>query len=517
MIAEVLTLENHFADAESCFLSIIDWISCEESNLLEHYTIEEELTHRGRELMRRLYQGHLDARGKGSLGISLVGGDQVQRKSQRESSRQQQSVFGRVVIERLAYQENAVPSVMPKDASLNLPPELYSHGLSEKVALGAARGSFDEALEVVFENTGVRVPKRQVEEISTRAAQDFDSFYESRKVTKKEKVKTPIIALTMDGKGIVMRKEDLRPATRAAAEKESGKAKKRLKKGEKRNRKRMSTVASVYTIERYERTPEQIVSQLGPVREVCEKKRPKPESKRVWASIQKERSQVVEEMYDEAQFLDPESEKEWVVLLDGNPRQLKDVQKEAKKREVKPTIILDIIHVLEYLWKAVYVFHKEGSQEAEEWVSTRLLWILQGKVSRVAGGIRRSATRQKVKGAKRKKVDTCCNYLLKNKELMRYEQYLAAGYPIGTGVIEGACRYLVKDRMERTGARWSLQGAEAILRLRALVLSGDFSEYWKHHIGREYERHHSFHFPRPPELTSEPGTKGKNAHLRVVK
>ena len=519
MIAEALVIENDFAAAQDHFESIIEWLSCSESKDLSHYAVEEELTHKGRELLRLLYQAHLDARGLGSIGPSLVGGDGVERKHQRKSSRQQQSVFGRVEIERIAYQESKVSSVMPKDANLNLPPELYSHGLSKKVAREAARGSFEEAIEAVKENTGVSVPKRQAEEIAVHTSQDFDSFYQQRSIVAQEETSEtgPLVVLTTDGKGIVVRKEDLRPATRAAAEKESGQAQKRLKKGEKRNRKRMATVASVYTIERHERTPEQIVSGLGTVREVTESSRPKPESKRVWASIAKERSKVIEELFDEAQARDPEGKKEWIVLLDGDEKQRGDVEKEAGRRGIKVTLILDIIHVLEYLWKASYAFKEEGSKEAEAWASEHLLEILQGRCSQVAAEIRQSANLQNIEGSKRKAVDKCCDYILNNKQRMGYDKYLAAGYPIATGVIEGACRYLVKDRMERTGARWSLQGAEAVLRLRSLVASGDFEEYWKHHMARQYHTHHSSHFPTPPQLAPNQAAQGKKSHLRVVK
>ena len=153
-------------------------------------------------------------------------------------------------------------------------------------------------------------------------------------------------------------------------------------------------------------------------------------------------------------------------------------------------LILDIIHVIEYLWKAAWAIHEEGDVEAEHWVSERLLQILRGKSSHVAGGIRRSATLRGLEGKAREAMDTCANYLLKYKEYLRYDEYLAEGFPIASGVIEGACRHLVKDRLEVTGARWSVSGAEALLKLRALRASGDFEEYWRYHLAREQERQH---------------------------
>ena len=166
------------------------------------------------------------------------------------------------------------------------------------------------------------------------------------------------------------------------------------------------------------------------------------------------------------------------------------IRKYARQHNIKLTIVLDLVHVIEYLWKAAFVFHPIGSQSAEDWVSQRLLKILSGQASKVAARMRRSATLRGYLSDKRSAVDTCANYLLKYQSCRPYDRYLAAGFPIATGVIEGACRYLVKDRMERTGAHWSLAGAEAVLRLRALVASGDFQDYWHFHLEREQQRNH---------------------------
>ena len=158
---------------------------------------------------------------------------------------------------------------------------------------------------------------------------------------------------------------------------------------------------------------------------------------------------------------------------------------------VEVILILDLIHVLEYLWRAAFAFHPEGSVEAEQWVSERLLEVLGGKAKHVAANLRRTATRLSLSDKKRKAVDKCAKYLSHYAEMLRYDEYLAAGLPIASGVIEGACRHLVKDRMERTGARWSLQGAEAVLRLRAVYVNGDFEEYWRFHLRSEWERNHA--------------------------
>lgn len=159
--------------------------------------------------------------------------------------------------------------------------------------------------------------------------------------------------------------------------------------------------------------------------------------------------------------------------------------------EVDLTIVLDFIHVSQYVWKASLAFFEEKEAGREDWVEERLLRILKGESSLVAAGMRRSATRRRMTKRRRKAVDACAKYLLGHTRYLRYDQYLAAGLPIATGVIEGACRHLISDRMDLTGARWSLAGAEAVLRLRALRSSGDFDEYWRFHERREYERNHA--------------------------
>ena len=179
-----------------------------------------------------------------------------------------------------------------------------------------------------------------------------------------------------------------------------------------------------------------------------------------------------------------------MALVDGNKTQIRVLRRIAKKKGIELTIIVDIIHVIEYLWDAGRVFCPESGLELEGWVKTRLLNILYGKAGFVAGGMRRSATRRNLDAKTRKPVDDCARYLLNHTSYLKYTDYLAQGMPIATGVIEGACRHLVKKRMEVAGARWSLAGAEAVLQLRALRSSGDFDAYWSFHEKQEYKRNH---------------------------
>jgi len=454
MQAHAVADANPFLPAREHFEGLIARLDGEETRRMTHADVERLLQTEGTELLRRLFQGHLDSRGVGEAAAPVVDADGRARTHARVSERPLVTVFGPVRLARMGYGQRGVVSLYPRDAELNVPWEIYSHGVRRQVAEEAARGSFDEAVKAIDRTTGAEVAKRQVEQSAARAATDFDAFYESRAAaTPTEAAETaPILVLTTDGKGVVMRPEALREATRMAAGKRQRKLRKRLAKGEKTATRRMATVASVYTIAPFYRTPEDIVRDLdGDSREAVT--RPRPENKRVWASVSKEQADVIEDMFDEADRRDPEHRKAWVVLVDGNETQLRLINETAQRRGVQVSIVLDVIHVIEYLWEAAYCFHAEGTPDAEEWITARLLEILRGKSSDVAAGIRRSATLRELPHDKRRAADVCADYLLKYRAHLDYHLSLAAGVPIATGVIEGACRHLVKDRMDITGAR----------------------------------------------------------------
>jgi hypothetical protein len=277
----------------------------------------------------------------------------------------------------------------------------------------------------------------------------------------------------------------------------------------------MATVAAVYTTDFFVRTPQDLVAEANC--SITKVNRPPPEHKRVWASIEKSPEQVIGDAFDEACHRDPSHDKHWVALVDGNNAQIEILKRMARERGIALTIIVDIIHVIEYLWKAGRVFHPKSGSDLENWVRHRLQGVLEGKAGLMAGGMRRSATRNKLSAEARKPVDTCATYLLNKAPYLHYDRYLSQGLPIATGVIEGACRHLVKDRMEITGAKWRLPGAEAVLRLRALRSSKDFDAYWLFHEICEHKRNHQDAYAGgvPPTTTARPSSK--RGHLRLIK
>ena len=250
----------------------------------------------------------------------------------------------------------------------------------------------------------------------------------------------------------------------------------------------MAEVGAVYSLAPVVRTPEQVMTRS--VEKGDDAKAPKAANKWLTASVVDDAKELIADVFAEASRRDPDKVCDWVALVDGNCHQIDRIKAEAKARGIKVPIVVDLVHVLEYLWKAAWSFHAEGDAAAEEWVQDKALEVLRGKATIVAAAIRRKATALGHDASARKNADTCADYLLAKAPYLDYPNALTNGWPIATGVIEGACRHLVKDRMDITGARWSAKGAEAILKLRAVRSNGDFDDYWRYHLDRERQRVH---------------------------
>ena len=518
MEAQARKHDNPFSAADAAFDELKRDLVAPSCMEMTHREVEDFVGTCGREILRRMVEAQFKLRGLRMVVEPVVGADEIERTHVRERERRLQTVFGEVQFNRLCHGQRGVDSLSVVDAELSLPAEFYSFGLRRMVASEAAKVSFDEVVAAVQKTTGVDLPKRQAEQLAVRAAEHMEAFYECRSAAANAGT-GEILAITTDGKGVSMRRDHLRPATRKAAEKRRPKRQKRRSKGEKTMTRRMAQVAAVYTIARHVRAAEDIVRDLRPDPEEAPPRpaRPRPERKRVWASVTHDAAAVIGQAFQEAQKRDPEHSKRWVVLVDGAEHQLECVQRCIRKAGVPVVVIVDIIHVIEYLWGAANAFFGEGATPAEAWVSQRLYRLLCGGVSDVAAGMRRSATKRELSAAQREPIDRCANYLLRLKKHLRYDEYLAAGFPIATGVIEGACRYLVKDRMDITGARWSLAGAEAVLRLRALRASGDFDEYWAFHEAKHHETTHLNSYARASiPQAADPSPSRRKPALRTV-
>jgi predicted nucleic acid-binding protein len=472
--------------------SLVGLLDGEQAAGLSHFELEERLQTDGRELLRQLFEDHLSVRAERERSVEgLVGADLVARRTV-EAGRERglASVFGDLRVSRLAYRARGAGDLHLADALLNLPVERHSHGLRRLAAIESSRGSYDDAGAAIWRATGQRLGKRQVEDLAARAAVDFDAFYAQHERVASDDA--DVLVVSCDGKGVVMRPGALRPATAKAAKSSTTKLKTRLSKGEKRNRKRIAEVGAVYDLTPVPRAASDVMPETDADRGIDA-----PAAKNKWltASVIEDAADVVARVFDEAQHRDPDHDRTWVALVDGNNHQIDRIRAEARARGAPITILVDFIHVLEYLWKAAWSFHQEGDPAAEAWVRRHALQILDGRASKVAGNIRRQATKAGMPPAQRAGADTAAKYLTNKAPLLDYPTALAAGWPIATGVIEGACRHLVKDRMDITGARWGLPGAEAILKLRAIVSNDDFDAYWRYHLAQEHRRVHQSRYP----------------------
>jgi hypothetical protein len=286
MEAHAVATWNPFASAREKFDELATRLTSDETVKMAHGDVEALLELEGREILRRMFEAHLASRGLGEVEDVVTGNDGHERGHVRVTSRTLMTLFGAVRVERAGYRNREAPTLFPRDGELNLPQDCYSHGVRRRVATEAAKGSFDAVAEAMASTTGAAVPKRQTEELSVRAAEDFDAFYDTRAVaTESQAAKTgDVLVLTFDGKGVVMRPEDLRPATQQAAKERRPRLAKRRCKGEKGAARRMAMVAAVYTIAPFFRTADDVVKEFGPVATLA-KERPRPQNKRVWASL----------------------------------------------------------------------------------------------------------------------------------------------------------------------------------------------------------------------------------------
>ena len=224
--------------------------------------------------------------------------------------------------------------------------------------------------------------------------------------------------------------------------------------------------------------------------------RPPARHKHVWASLERgsgaEACSSMDVVYpwllNEVVERNRKFAKEMVYLHDGQEALWEACRRHLPRKNA--TEVLDLLHVTPRLWQAAHVFCREGSEEAEAFVRQRLLRVLHGEAAGVIRGLRQMATKRGVKGGKKKTLASVCNYLEKNVGRMRYDVYLRKGYPIASGVIEGACRHLVKDRMERAGMHWTAAGAQAMLDVRSVHVNGDWEAYQTYRI--EGECHHLY-------------------------
>jgi hypothetical protein len=425
------------------------------------------------------------ALGDGDMGetITLPDGSPLQRLPELHD-RPYVSVFGKFVIQRTVYgsREGQKIEFVPLDNRLQLPEGIFSYLLQDWDQSLCAEQAFGQVNDTIARILGLKQSVDSLEHMNQQMAEAATPYRLSRPVPPAAKEGELFVA-SADGKGIVMRRQADDPAPSAYRS-----------KGEKASCKRMATVGAVYSVDRYIRTPEEVLGAL--FRDEVEQKppaRPQPQHKHVWASLPQEDATKVTGM--EAIYVwmmwelcrrNPQQQKETVYLYDGQEALWKEGREYLPQKN--SVGVLDLLHVTPRLWQAAHLFHREGSAEAEAFARERILRVLKGEVLLVVRGLRVMGTKHGLKGNKKKNLEKICGYLERNAERMAYDRYLAAGYPIASGVIEGACRHVVKDRMERAGMHWTREGAEAMLEVRSLFVSGCWEAFQTFRIKQETKR-----------------------------
>ena len=438
--------------------------------------VERESERRGRELVRLLLQAHIDSRGDGDVGEAIL----VQRPDgpvrhgyKRRHTRPVLTLFGEVRVTRMSYGAPGAPAIHPLDRQLRLPRRTWSYECQRRLMRAVVCSPFDEAISFFAEMSGTAVPKRSAEQLVREAAVDFDAFYAQRPAAAVKPARGEILVAAIDCKGIPMVKPErtLRVVRRG--------------KGQKANKKRMATVAAVQDQTPVVRTPQQVLDSLFSTDGRPERQaRPRPGHKRVWASLTADKDTFINDVKAEMTRRDPRRRRTWVIVTDGE----RALQHRVADSFQSVTLILDYLNVAEKLWKAAHALYREGSPDAQAFVYQRAKLILEGQVDQVVKGLKLIITKRKLTGSKAKTLSDVAAYYRRNRERMRYDTYLANGWPIASGSVESACKNLIRDRFERSGMRWTPETAEALLKLRALHLSNDFDAYWEFHIERDQQR-----------------------------
>jgi hypothetical protein len=433
-------------------------------------------------------QHALDARAAAEVRVAgVAGADGVARPRAGRGARTIVTLLGPVRVRRIGYRARVkgTRALFPADAVLNLPRRRYSWGLQELAVLFTQAVSYGQARRFVRAATGISIGKRQLQQITAGAAADAAGFDPAL-----PRHQAGPLALSPDAKGVAMLPGALRRRGAKAPGQRARNFEKRRGTGEK-GHKRMAQAGCVFdvAVPGEPRTPEQI---LG--RQPGQPPPQAPEAAGTWytADIAGGAAGTIAALFDQAGRRDPARARTWIALADGDNHQIAQIQDQAAARGVAVTILIDFVHVQEYLWKAAWCFHKPRDPAIEAWVTAQELDILHGRAAQVIARIKDLAAAQPPRpGSEHDKIIAKTLSYLQNKQpYLDYPRALASGWPIATGVIEGACRHLIGDRMGITGARWGIDGAQAILQLRAIAASGNLDDYWNHHIAQEHQRSH---------------------------
>ncbi|MGI0054083.1 MAG: ISKra4 family transposase, partial [Thermoplasmata archaeon] len=468
------------ADSAEQFSGLLTW-AAEESRYLDHGEREETIGREGRELERRLLQATfaLDAaREQRAPQVTSAAGVR-HRTVEAGQGRGLASVFGPVRVTRMAYRHGHEENLYPADARSVMPADPYSMGMRALTAFHLAGAGYGQAQEIIQDRTGVRIGNAQLAGIARDLAAWTGDFYSerSRDAEEEEQPAGDVIMMQGDGKGIAMRPEHRRNPGR--------------EDGTRPGVRKMAEIVAVADFTPAAREPGDIAA--PPARR---RAHPGPQARDKWvsASVTESIEDMIAAAFEEADRRDPERVRQRVFLVDGNKQQITAIAAHAEERGLKVPVLIDYLHVSGYVGKAAAALHPGDPVAAGQHADGQLLRVLHGRAKAVAATLASAAAKTRKSPRKRdldlSDVDRAVTYLTGNHQHMKYDKALEKGWPIATGMIEGACRFVIEDRFGITGARWSPEGAEDILKIRAVVVNGDLDHYMRYYKQRYLDEHH---------------------------
>jgi hypothetical protein len=419
-------------------------------------------------------------------------------------------MFGDFILEQVVYgtREGQRIEAVPLDARLGLPEGKFSYLLQHWDQALAVETPYGQVNAVLGRILGLEQSVASLEAMTRTLAGAVDG-YEAARPPAAPATGEQIVVLSADGKGVPIRKPADAPAIAAHDH----------ARGPKPDRKKMAVLGAVYQIDPYMRTAGAVVEAL--FRDPAAKpepgaaRRPVPQHKRLCAVLPvaaavaaalappRPAAVIFPWLAEEARRRDPDHQHPWVLLMDGQPSLWEAAA--ATLGDAPRVEILDLLHATGYLWEAVHLFHDPGSDLALKWMKLLVLGLLNGMGTGVVRWLQHLAEQGELPAATRTRLAEIHGYFERHRDRIHYDQYLAAGYPIASGVIEGACRHVVKDRMERAGMHWTLPGAQALLNLRCVALNDEWEPFMNHYIHQETTR-----------LYANCPVKPKPVHLRLV-
>ncbi len=484
-----------FTRSFEVFASMVAELEDADSQVWTHARLEDHLTERSRELMRQLYQDRLDLHTlREQRRTDIVGADQVARtRVEHGHQRGLSTVFGKVTVTRIAYRAPKAVNLYPTDDILNLPEGKHSDGLAKLAVIESVRGSFDTTIQAITRATGVVLGKPQLLALVRQAATDVGDFYTSRRPDPSPD--TDVLVMTNDGKGIRMRPDGLREITRKAAATTTNKLTTRLSPGEKSGRKRMAELGAVYDITPAPRTAADVIAHRPPRLAHHHQIAPEGEDPAHAVSGSPRRSPTTSPPWSRP----PSPKRPAVTPTTAAPGSRWSTATTNKSRPSPPkplsrgnvvTILIDFIHVLEYVWTAAWSFFDKGDPDVETWVADQATKILNGRSGDVAVG--NPATRHPLRvlrhGTQRRRRR---RNLPDQQEALprlchRSGSRLADRHRHHRRRLPTPRQRPLRHHRRPMGPRRS----PTILTLRALTINGDLADYWTYHLLKEHHRRH---------------------------